>query len=105
MKKQILALGMTCFLTYSTVALADESKKPVSTWTCEDFLALDESYQPTAIGFAEALNKKGNPEDSVLDIDGIEKVTPMLVESCKKDPQSKFLTELKSAWKSLKKDM
>lgn len=105
MKKQLVTLGLTCLLTFSASTLAVENTKPVAMWTCEDFLSLDESYQPTAIGFAEALNKKGKAEDSVLDIDGIEKVTPKLIEVCKKEPQSKFLTELEAAWKDIKKEM
>lgn len=105
MKKSVLVLGVTCLLAYSAATLADETQKPLATWTCEDFLALDDTYQPTAIGFAEALSKKGTPEDSVLDIDGIEKVTPVLIEACKKDPQSTFLTKLKSSWETLKKDL
>ncbi|OMQ23816.1 acid-activated periplasmic chaperone HdeA [Serratia oryzae] len=105
MKKQLVAIGVACLLTLSASSLAAGNSKPVAMWTCEDFLALDESYRPTAIGFAEALNKKGKVEDSVLDVDGIEKVTPMLIDVCKKDPQSKFLTELETAWKDIKKDM
>lgn len=105
MKKCILFAGIACFFTYSAATLADENKKPVASWSCEEFLALDGTFQPTAIGFAEALNKKDKPEDSVLDINGIEKVTPILVDACKKDPQSNFLAKLKSSWDELKKDM
>lgn len=105
MKKQLLTFGAAFLLTLSASTLAVENSKPVAMWTCKDFLSLDESYRPTAIGFAEALNKKGQAEDSVLDIDGLEKITPILIEVCKKDPQSKFLTELESAWKDIKKDM
>ena len=47
---------------------AADNKKPVNSWTCEDFLAVDESFQPTAVGFAEALNNKDKPEDAVLDV-------------------------------------
>ncbi len=43
---------------------AADNKKPVNSWTCEDFLAVDESFQPTAVGFAEALNNKDKPEDA-----------------------------------------
>ncbi|MCE9688600.1 acid-activated periplasmic chaperone HdeA, partial [Shewanella sp. AS16] len=28
---------------------AADNKKPVNSWTCEDFLAVDESFQPTAV--------------------------------------------------------
>lgn len=58
---------------------AADNKKPVNSWTCEDFLAVDESFQPTAVGFAEALNNKDKPEDAVLDVQGIATVTPAIV--------------------------
>lgn len=105
MKKRILVLGVAYALVSSAGAFAAETPKAISTWSCKDFLALDESYKPTAIGFAVGLNNKDKIDDSVLDIDGIEKVTPILIESCKKNTQSKFLTEFKSAWKAFKKDM
>ncbi len=59
--------------------------KPVNSSTCEDFLAVDESFQPTAVGFAEALNNKDKPEDAVLDVQGIATVTPAIVQACTQD--------------------
>ena len=50
---------------------AADNKKPVNSWTCEDILAVDESFQPTAVRFAEALNNKDKPEDADLDLQGI----------------------------------
>jgi acid stress chaperone HdeA len=35
------------------------------------------------VGFAEALNKKDKPEDAVLDVKGVETVTPALVHVCR----------------------
>ncbi len=54
------------------------TKNRSTPWTCEDFLAVDESFQPTAVGFAEALNNKDKPEDAVLDVQGIATVTPAI---------------------------
>lgn len=105
MKKQILILGVTSLLAYSTATMAIENDKPVTKWTCHDFLTLKETYQPAAITVAEALNKQGKPEDAVLNISGIEKVTPTLLEACKQDPQSNFSTKLQSSWQKLKKHM
>lgn len=110
MQKKFIILGLASMLTLSVNALAEETqksvnKKPVSMWTCEDFLSLDGKYQPTAIGFAAALNDKGRVEDSILDVDVIEKVTPKLTEVCEKEKQSKFLTSLESVWKDMKKNI
>ncbi|MCW0135267.1 acid-activated periplasmic chaperone HdeA [Escherichia coli] len=79
--------------------------KPVNSWTCEDFLAVDESFQPTAVGFAEALNNKDKPEDAVLDVQGIATVTPAIVQACTQDKQANFKDKVKGEWDKIKKDM
>lgn len=82
-----------------------DNKKPVSTWSCEDFLAVDESFKPTAIGVAEALNNKDKPEDAVLDVQGIETVTPAIIQACTQDKKSSFIDKVKSEWQKIKKDI
>ena len=57
MKKHILFMGVVGLAALSTLAQA-ETKQPVAKWTCADFLAVDESFQPTAVGLGEAINKK-----------------------------------------------
>ena len=84
---------------------AADNKKPVNSWTCEDFLAVDESFQPTAVGFAEALNNKDKPEDPVLDVQGIATVTPAIVQACTQDKQANFKDKVKGEWDKIKKDM
>ncbi|EFJ4224647.1 acid-activated periplasmic chaperone HdeA [Escherichia coli] len=84
---------------------AADNKKPVNSWTCEDFLAVDESLQPTAVGFAEALNNKDKPEDAVLDVQGIATVTPAIVQACTQDKQANFKDKVKGEWDKIKKDM
>lgn len=89
----------------SGCAKAADNKKPVNSWTCEDFLAVDESFQPTAVGFAEALNNKDKPEDAVLDVQGIATVTPAIVQACTQDKQANFKDKVKGEWDKIKKDM
>ncbi|EHJ2228274.1 acid-activated periplasmic chaperone HdeA [Salmonella enterica] len=81
------------------------NKKPVNAWTCEDFLAVDESFQPTLVGFADALNKKGKPEDAVLDIQGIATVTPAVIQACSQDKKASFKDKVKAEWEKIKKDL
>lgn len=79
------------------------TKKPVNSWTCEDFLAVDESFQPTAVGFAEALNNKDKPEDAVLDVQGIATVTPAIVQACTQDKKASFKDKVKANGTKLRK--
>jgi len=80
------------------LAAAADSKKPVSQWTCADFIALDDQFQPKAVYWASAYVKGGEPEESMLDIDGTEQITPILVEDCEKEPKASFWEKLKLAW-------
>jgi acid stress chaperone HdeA len=69
----------------TTPAVAAESiKKPVTQWTCADFLAIDEAFQPKVVYAATAYSKARKPE-GVIDIDGTETVTPVIISNCKKD--------------------
>ncbi|MBC6558710.1 acid-activated periplasmic chaperone HdeA [Citrobacter braakii] len=96
----VFALTSTAYATNTA-----KNTKPVNSWTCEDFLAIDESFQPTAVAFAEALNAKNKPEDAILNVDGIEKVTPLIIQACKEDKTLSFKEKVRSEWKKLKKDM
>ncbi|KFC07100.1 HdeA family chaperone [Trabulsiella guamensis ATCC 49490] len=98
-----LALSLLFFLP--TVTMAADKSKPVNDWTCEDFLALDESFRPTAVGFAEALNHKDKPEDAVMDVNGIATVTPVVVQACTDSKQSNFKEKVISEWDKLKKHL
>lgn len=83
-------------------ALAD-SQKPVSKWSCEEFLAVDEQFQPKVVYFATA-SSKASKNGSVVDIEGTEKVVPMIVDDCKKAPKGSFLQKLKGAWRAVEAD-
>lgn len=101
--------AISALLLTSTAYAADSSKaanaKPINSWSCEDFLAVNESFQPMAVGFAEALNSKDKPEDAVLDVSGIEKVTPMIIQACQEDAKVSFKEKVRSEWDKVKKDM
>lgn len=62
-------------------------------------------FQPTAVGFAEALNNKDKPEDAVLDVQGIATVTPAIVQACTQDKKASFKDKVKGEWDKIKKDM
>jgi len=98
-------IGAFGLVAMSTLAHAADTKQPVSKWTCEDFLAVEESFQPTAVGVAEALNQSGEVEDAVMDVEGIETVTPMVVTACKEDPKASFTQKIKDEWSKVKKHM
>lgn len=56
-------------------------------------------------GVAEALNSKDKPEDAVLNVSGIEKVTPTIVQACQKDKKMSFKDKVRAEWDNLKKEI
>jgi LysM repeat protein len=77
------------------------SKKPDSKMTCEEFLGLEESFQPEAVSWAVGYNAKGEPEAEAVDVEGIETVVPFVVEECKKAPKESFWQKAKAEMKKL----
>ena len=85
--------------------LAESANKPLGKMTCEDFLALDETVKPKAVYFAVAYAKGGKPEAAVLDVEGTEKITPLLIEECKTAPKESFWKKVKAEVKKLAKEL
>jgi len=103
MKLKQLALPLMV-LAVTTSAVAAENKKPVSQWTCTEFLAVDDQFKPKVVYAATAYAKGGKPEASVIDIEGTEKVTPMIIDECQKAPQASFWQKLKDSWAKVEAD-
>lgn len=97
MKTHYLLLAAAAL--YAQTAHAD-AKKPVANWTCEEFLAVEGDFQPKVVYWASAKAKSGKP-GGIVDIEGTEKVVPIIVDDCQKEPSSSFMTKLKNAWRAV----
>jgi len=96
--QRALLIAPVLVLGLAVTAVAGQSTKPVSQWTCQEFLAVDGQFQPKVIYSASMLTKQGKPEDTVIDVDGTEKVIPIVISECKKTPKASFWTKVKDAW-------
>ncbi|WP_257286064.1 acid-activated periplasmic chaperone HdeA [Endozoicomonas sp. SESOKO1] len=103
-----LAMALTAVPLTAVAASSDQSKtptnstkpaKPITEWTCADYLELQENYQPYAIGWATAYSKAGKPEDTAFDVEGIETIRPTLLEFCNRNLQESFWDKVKSEFK------
>lgn len=102
-----LIILATVFLIQFIAQSAEKYKtelKPITQWTCGDFLAVDESFQPTAVDYVETYNKEGVLDDSIFDIDDIVKITPVIIQECTKDKQESFIQKVKSHIENLRKN-
>lgn len=72
--------------------------KPITEWKCMDYLEIEETYQPSVVGWATAYSKAGKPEDSVFDVETIKTIHPVVDEYCQKNPKA-------SLWNKIKKEV
>jgi acid stress chaperone HdeA len=90
--------AVVALIASSTLALAQTSapKKPLGKLTCEEFLAYEETFKPKVVYWAVAYGKGGKAEAAMLDVEGTEKVIPVIIEKCKAAPKASFLKTVKS---------
>lgn len=88
-----------------TVTLAASANKPLGKMTCEDFLAVEDTVKPKVVYWAVGYANGGKPEAAVLDVEGTEKITPILIEDCKKTPKESFWKKVKAEVKKIGKKM
>ncbi len=93
------ALAAVIMATAATVTLAAEFQKPVTQWTCAEFLSVDDEFKSTVVHSAMAYAKSG--QAAATDIKGIEKLIPHIIGECTKAPQATFWTRLKDEWKRI----
>jgi acid stress chaperone HdeA len=98
--KSVLFALITAF-TFGAASLAADTKKPLAEWTCADFLGVEGTFRPKLIYWATAYSKAGKPESATIDIEGTEKVIPIITEDCEKAPQDSFWQKLESGWKRI----
>jgi acid stress chaperone HdeA len=102
--KSVLFALITAF-TFGAASLAADTKKPLAEWTCADFLGVEGTFRPKLIYWATAYSKAGKPESATIDIEGTEKVIPIITEDCEKAPQDSFWQKLESGWKRIEDEV
>ncbi len=74
-------------------------QKPITKWTCEEFVAIGEEFKPKAIYWASAHARGGKKHKSnILNIEGTEKVIPIVIDECTQQPKATFWDKLNTAW-------
>lgn len=88
-----------------TLAASSDAKKPLGKMTCEDFLGFEENLKPKVVYWAVAYGQGGKPESAGINVEGTEKMIPVLVEACKKAPKESFWQKVKAEVKKLEKKL
>jgi acid stress chaperone HdeA len=104
-----LTIGVlaTALVAGSSVVSAQSSgtKKPLAKMTCEDFLGFEDHFKPKVVYWAVAYGQGGKPESAGVNVEGTEKIVPVLIDGCKKAPKESFWEKVKAEVKKLEKKL
>ncbi len=64
--------------------------------TCQEFLALDDDFKPTAVSFVLGYDKAKRPEARDVDVAGINRVVPVIVNTCRARPTETLLQRIRN---------
>jgi hypothetical protein len=72
----------------------------LATMSCGDFLTYDDVAKPGFIYWVDGYSRTSPPEKTVLDIDRLNHLVPVLIEACGKDRRAPFLKKMMEALKT-----
>lgn len=98
MKKTFVLSAAVALAGAAFLAQADTAKKQVTDWTCEEFLSVDTVSQPAVVGYVQALNSKGQPDEGMFDVVTATRVSQLTADECKVEPKASFMNKLRSVW-------
>jgi hypothetical protein len=81
--------------TSVAVAAVGSVFKP-SEMSCQDFVALADIEKPKIIYWAEGFNKNGKPGDSSVDVAETDRLVPVIVTECTKNPKQPLSTAIQA---------
>jgi acid stress chaperone HdeA len=107
LQRLVIGVVSATLVAGSSVAFAqsDAAKKPLGKMTCEDFLGFEETFKPKVVYWAVAYGQGGKPESAGVNVAGIEKMVPVLIDGCKKAPKESFWEKVKAEVKKLEKKL
>ena len=101
------AVLTTTLLATSTAAFAQSSSgtQEVDRMTCEDFVALEDSFKPVAVSWAIVYGEDGKPESAGVSAEGIRQIVPVVIEACQKTPKESFWHKVKGELATLRQKL
>ena len=68
--------------------------KTIDKITCRDFLTTEDKFKPETLSYAVGYGKHGHAKDAVVDVGGINRMVPVVVQSCNAHPTDSLLARL-----------
>jgi acid stress chaperone HdeA len=101
MLRPISRIGAALAVGMLIVHPAGAAGKKPSEWTCQDFLAVDDSIKPQVVYWMEGYNKAGKPEFAEVDVESFKRPITAVVTECKKEPKASLWDKIKNYFSNL----
>lgn len=75
--------------------------KQVEKITCREFLSLQTRLQPQVLSYTVGYNKAKKPEDIVFNVEDVDRLTPVVVRSCRTRPEETLMQRIRAVWHKL----
>lgn len=71
------------------------ASKPLEKVTCEEFNGFEDTFKPKVVAWAAGYKQgQKKPDVVAIDIAGVEKVTPLIAEECRKAPSASLWSKI-----------
>lgn len=78
------------------------ASKPLEKVTCEEFNGFEDTFKPKVVAWAAGYKQgQKKPDVVAIDIAGVEKVTPLIAEECRKAPAASLWSKIDGELKKL----
>lgn len=82
-------------------ASATPVQKPFGQLTCEDFLLIEDQNKPRVVYWAIAYAMGRRREEIIVDINGLDKLAPIIVDECGKAPKASLWQKVEAEWRKI----
>lgn len=100
--KSAKILAVLACVAIPLAASAQETKMSPAKMTCADFTVVDEAYRPALVYWVAGVDRLGVKETDTMVVDTAHPVGEAVFEECKKDPQARFMSKVRSMIKAKK---
>ena len=98
--KSMKVLAILACLFAAHAASAQETHLSPSKMSCSDFVSVDEVYRPALVYWVAGVDKLGVRGTDTMVIDTAHPVGETVAQECKKDPQARFVSKVRSMIKN-----
>lgn len=78
------------------------ASKPLEKVTCEEFNGFEDTFKPKVVAWAAGYKQgQKKPDVVAIDIAGVEKVTPLVAEECRKAPTASLWSKIDGELKKI----